>query len=62
VPWRTRRIVYLVVLAALMLAGAIIVWVGNRSTDGDVLAALALVGALAILVVAIPVNGGNGSR
>jgi len=62
VPWRTRRIVYLVVLAALMLAGAIIVWVRNRSTDVDVLAALALVGALAILVVAIPVNGGNGSR
>jgi len=59
-PWRIKRIACLVVLAAAMLAGAIIVWVHNKSTDTDVLAALAVVGGLAILIVALP--NGNGEK
>jgi len=58
-PWRIKRNVYLVILAAAMLAGAIIVWVHNETSDTDLLAALAVVGGLAILIVALPSNGGE---
>ena len=61
-PWRIKRNVYLVVFAAAMLAGAIIVWVRNKSADTDILAALALVGGLAILIVALPSNGDGDKR
>jgi len=45
---------YLVVCGAVALALALVVLVRNRELDTDLLAALGLVGAVAIIVVALP--------
>jgi hypothetical protein len=55
--WWQRRTVYLIVLGAAALAIAIIVWVRHKSLETDLLAALGVLGALAIIIVAIPSNG-----
>lgn len=52
-----RRLAYLVILGAALVALAVIVIVRNRTPDDELLASAALVGGLAVLVVAIPGNG-----
>jgi len=49
-----RRNLYLILLGVATLVIAIIVMVRNRSLDTDLLAALGILGGLAIVVVALP--------
>ena len=58
---RTRRQVALILLGVALLALAVIVFVLNRDVSTDLLAAAALVGGLAIVVVSLPANG-NGKN
>jgi hypothetical protein len=58
-PWRIKRQLILVLLAFVMLAGAITIWVRHQNADVDILAVLAVVGGAAILVVSLPANGGG---
>ena len=58
---RARRNLYLILIGVAVLVIAIIVLIRNRSLDVDLLAALGLLGGLAIVVVALPGNG-NGPK
>jgi hypothetical protein len=58
-PWRIKRQLILILLAFVMLAGAIVIWVRHRSVEVDILAGLAVVGGAAILIVSLPANGGG---
>jgi len=60
-PWRIRWIIYMIVLGAAALALAIIVMVRAKSIDTELLAALGLVGAFAIVLNSMPHNGQNGN-
>ena len=51
-PARRQAVLILLAVAALVLA--LVVLVRNRSLDVDLLAALGIVGGLAIVVVALP--------
>jgi hypothetical protein len=55
--WPQRRMTYLVLLAVVVLVLSLIVLVRNRSLETDLLAACAIVGGLAIIVVALPSDG-----
>jgi len=48
------------VLAVALLVLAVIVWILNQDTSADLLAAAAVVGGLAVLVVSLPDNGNGG--
>ena len=52
-----RRLALLIVLGAVLVALAVIVLVRNQSLDDELLATAALVGGLAVIVVALPANG-----
>ena len=58
--WHTRRTIYLVLLGVALLVLAVIVWVLNKDTSTDLLAAAAVVGGLAIVLVSLPDNGNGG--
>lgn len=60
--WDTKRIVYLLVLGAICLAVGIYVLASWQSTDLNLLASVAVLGGLAMILVALPLrrNGGNG--
>jgi hypothetical protein len=57
-----KRIALLLILGAATLAAGIIVLARNRSLDTDLLASVAILGGLAMILVALPLarNGGNG--
>jgi predicted neutral ceramidase superfamily lipid hydrolase len=57
---RARRLAYLILLAVAVLTLALIILIRSRSLDDDLLAAIGLLGGLAIVVVALPVANGNG--
>jgi ABC-type Fe3+-siderophore transport system permease subunit len=57
VPWRIKRIIYLMVLGAILLSCATAVIVRNESADARLLAIGALAGAIAVWIVALPSNG-----
>jgi peptidoglycan/LPS O-acetylase OafA/YrhL len=57
---RARRTAALILLGAAVLALAVVVFVLNRDTSSDLLAVVAVLGGLAIVVVALPTNG-NGA-
>jgi hypothetical protein len=60
---RTRQLAIFIVLGAIMLALAIVVWILNRDTSSDILAVIGLLGAIAVVVVALPIsNGKNGEK
>lgn len=59
---RARRLAALILLAVAMLTLAIVVLVLNRDVSADLLAALGIIGGVAIAVVALPVNGKNGKE
>jgi hypothetical protein len=52
----TRRQAYLIVIAALLLALAVIVLVRSRSLDDDLLAVIGLLGGVAVVIVSLPEN------
>jgi hypothetical protein len=56
-----KREVYLILLGVASLVLGIIVLVRNRNLDTDLLAAVAVVGGLAMIVVALP-GARNGDR
>jgi peptidoglycan/LPS O-acetylase OafA/YrhL len=56
---KARRLAYLILLAVALLVLAIIVLVTSRSVDTDLLAAIGILGGLAIVVVALPVTNGD---
>jgi hypothetical protein len=49
-----RRLVVLVVLGAAVLALAVVVFILNRDVQSDLLAVVAVLGGIAIVVVALP--------
>jgi peptidoglycan/LPS O-acetylase OafA/YrhL len=57
VPWRLKRVVYLVVIgvAVLVLSIAVLVRAGNL--DERFLALVGLLGGAAIVIVSLPTNG-----
>jgi hypothetical protein len=58
---RARRTALLILLGVGVLSLAVVVFVLNRDVPSDLLAVIGLLGGLAIVVVALPVNGnGNG--
>jgi hypothetical protein len=59
VPWRVKRIWIEILLGVAALTLAIVVLVLNRDTSTDLLAVLGLVGGVAIVVNALPANGGS---
>jgi peptidoglycan/LPS O-acetylase OafA/YrhL len=59
-PWRLKRRSWLAVLGAVALALALIVMVQDQSVSTELLAALGLVGAAAIIIVSLPANGDSG--
>jgi len=61
-PWRVKREVYLILLGVVSLVLAIIVLVLNQDTSTDMLAALGLVGGLAMVIVSLPGGNGNGHQ
>ena len=58
--WHTRRTVYLMLCGVALLVLAVVVWVLNQNTSADLLAAAAVVGGLAVVVVSLPDNGNGG--
>ena len=60
-PWKIRREIYLILLGVIALALSVVVWVLNQNASSDLLAAIGVVGGLAIVVNTLPANG-NGDR
>ena len=58
---KTKRTAALILLGVAVLTLSLIVLIRNRSLDTDLLAAIGLVGGLAIVVVSLPTSG-NGER
>jgi hypothetical protein len=56
-PWRIKRIWVELILGVIALTIAIVVLVLNRDTSTDLLAALGIVGGVAIVINALPTNG-----
>ena len=44
-----------------LLVLAVVVWVLNQNTSADLLAAAAVVGGLAVVIVSLPDNGNGGA-
>jgi len=62
-PWRVRWQVYMILLGVAALVIGIIVMARHKSLDSELLAALGIVGGLAIILNALPRNGnGHGER
>lgn len=59
-PWRLRKTIYLIVIGAAVLALSIVVFVRHKSIDTDALAAIGVLGGLAIIINSLPNNGKNG--
>lgn len=56
-PWRIKRQAILILLGAIVVALAIVVFVINRDASSDVLAVIGLIGGIAIIVNTLPTNG-----
>ena len=54
-----RREVWLIILAVIVLTLSLIVLIRNRDLDTDLLAALGLLGGVAMIVVALPGRNGK---
>jgi len=52
-PWRLRRIAYLVLFGALAMTLAAIVFVRHKSLDSELLGVLGLVTALSLILIAL---------
>jgi xanthosine utilization system XapX-like protein len=58
-PWRVKRLLYLMALGFGVLALSIFVLVRHDSTDSDALAVIGILGGIAIILTNLPVNGKN---
>ena len=56
-PWKLRKTLILILLGVVALVLAIIVMVINEDSSTELLAALGLVGGLAIVINSLPSNG-----
>jgi hypothetical protein len=56
-PWRLRREIALIVLGVVVMALSIVVLILNQSASSEILAAIGLVGGVAIIVNLLPANG-----
>jgi len=56
-PWRLRRQVALILLGVVVMALSIVVLILNQSASSEILAAIGLVGGIAIIVNLLPANG-----
>jgi hypothetical protein len=56
-PWRLRREVALIIAGVLVMALSIVVLILNQSASSEILAAIGLVGGIAIIVNLLPANG-----
>jgi hypothetical protein len=56
-PWRLRRQVALIILGVVVMALSIVVLILNQSASSEILAAIGLVGGIAIIVNLLPANG-----
>jgi xanthosine utilization system XapX-like protein len=59
VPWRVKRLLYLMALGFGVLALSIFVLVRHDSTDSDALAVIGILGGIAIVLTNLPANGNN---
>ena len=57
--WQTKRKVYLAICAVVAMALALVVLILNRDLESDLLAALGIVGGIAILIVSLPDRDGD---
>jgi peptidoglycan/LPS O-acetylase OafA/YrhL len=56
-PWRVKRLFYLMALGFGVLALAVVVLARDHHTDIRLLAIIAILGGIAILLTNLPVNG-----
>ena len=56
-PWRLRRQVALILLGVVVMALSIVVLILNQSASSEILAAIGLVGGIALIVNLLPANG-----
>lgn len=61
-PWHTRKMLYLILIGAAVVALAIIVFVKHESTGSELLAVIGLLGGIAIIINSLPDNGKNGDE
>lgn len=60
-PWRVKRVFYLLAICFAMLALAVAVYVRNRSPDDVLLASIGILGGLAVAIAELlPKNGRRG--
>jgi peptidoglycan biosynthesis protein MviN/MurJ (putative lipid II flippase) len=59
-PWKTKQRFILILLGVSALVLAIIVWARSRTADIDLLATGLFFGGLAMILIALPGNWGNG--
>jgi hypothetical protein len=58
-PWKVKRSLILYACGFFALGLAIVVFVRNKTIDGDLLAVIAILGGIAIIVNQLPENGNN---
>ncbi|HEY2303918.1 MAG TPA: hypothetical protein VGH66_18605 [Acidimicrobiales bacterium] len=58
-PWRVKRLLYLMALGFGVLALSIFVLVRHDSTDSDALAVIGILGGIAIVLTNLPTNGND---
>jgi hypothetical protein len=58
-PWRVKRLLWLMACGFGVLALAIVVLVRDRSTDTELLAYIGILGGIAIILTNLPTNGNH---
>jgi hypothetical protein len=56
-PWRVKRLLFLMACGFGVLALAVVVLVRDSSTDSVLLATIAILGGMAIILTNLPANG-----
>lgn len=59
-PWRIKRILYLMACGFGALAISLVVLIRDRSLDTNLLAVLGILGGVAIILAHLPLNGDKG--
>jgi hypothetical protein len=59
-PWHLRRELSLIVAGVIVMALSIVVLILNQNASTEILAAIGLVGGIAIIVNTLPANHHNG--
>ena len=61
-PWRLRRTLYLVAFGVVMFGASVAVLVLNQNASSEILAAVGVLGGLAVILNAIVTPNGDGSK